>query len=120
MKEDTQALVLVPKCHACNVTLPLLTIAFALSETVFAHFQAAMTMTPNEESAPKLLGEGSCGTVLLGRDLTRGDEVAIKVEAAREDGESLLEREHQIMRQLRGLTGFSEPRYLAVYPLVPS
>lgn len=73
--------------------------------------EAALTHKPSAEEAPKLLGEGSSGTVLLGRDLTKGDEVAIKVESVREDGESLLERENFIMHHLRGLTGFIQPRF---------
>lgn len=41
----------------------------------FGAIQAALTHKPSAEEAPKLLGEGSSGTVLLGRDLTKGDEV---------------------------------------------
>ena len=72
--------------------------------------------TTSSTKVPKKLGEGACGSVVLGKDISTGEEVAIKFEPVtremNERGElSRVALEFHILRSLKGVTGFPQPKY---------
>jgi uncharacterized protein YdcH (DUF465 family) len=60
---------------------------------------------------PKRLGEGACGSVVLGRCMSSGEEVAIKFEPVVPGQGSRLAHEYQVLKSLKGVTGFPSPIY---------
>ena len=67
---------------------------------------------------PKRLGQGACGSVVLGRDISTGEEVAIKFEPVRKGEGSRLAAEFGILRSLKGATGFPVPRYFGTQSIM--
>ena len=60
---------------------------------------------------PKRLGQGACASVVLGRDVSTGEEVAIKLEPVEKGGGSRLLHEFTVLRSLKGAPGFPNARY---------
>ena len=67
---------------------------------------------------PKRLGEGACGSVVLGRCMSSGEEVAIKFEPVVAGEASRLAHEFQVLRSLKGVTGFPSPRYFGTQSIM--
>ncbi|KAN0123247.1 Protein kinase-like domain containing protein [Russula decolorans] len=61
----------------------------------------------------KLLGAGTFGTVYLGRDIKKGRDVAVKLEAAQEWG-SKLEHEYHVYRATSGIRGIPKMLWYGV------
>jgi len=61
-----------------------------------------------DQHAPECIAEGGQGRILVGRDLSSGEKVAIKVEQVSEDESSSdLQREFHVLWTLKGESGFA-------------